>query len=102
MLFNLSHLLGVREDVTLTTVFLLIFGGAPNPVHLPWTLLVFELPFGNSENFLCLVVYAELGLDFHQILQRKLQWVKERVALRWVEMLPPIRSLCDKMNSTLI
>ena len=49
-----------------------------------------------------IVVYAELGLDFHQILQRQLLWVKERIALRWVVMLPPIRSLSDKRNSTLI
>jgi len=30
------------------------------------------------------VVYAELGLDFHQILQRQLLRVKGRIALRWV------------------
>jgi len=47
------------------------------------------------------VVYAEMGLDFHQIL-RQLLWVKERIALRWVVMLPPIRSLSDKRKSTLI
>ena len=48
------------------------------------------------------VVYAELGLDFHQILQRQLLRVKGRIASHWVVMLPPIRSSSDKRNSTLI
>ena len=30
------------------------------------------------------VVYAELGLNFHQILQRQLLWVNGRIALCWV------------------
>jgi len=35
----------------------------------------------NREKF---VVYADLGLIFHQILQRQLLWVKGRIALYWV------------------
>jgi hypothetical protein len=55
MLMHFKYLIDVlymTGDINLMQVLSLMFYWIPNPVHLPWTLLVYEFPLGTSETFL--------------------------------------------------
>jgi hypothetical protein len=49
----LIYVLYMTEDINLMQFLSLIFYWVLNPVHLPWTLLVYEFPLGTSETFIC-------------------------------------------------
>jgi hypothetical protein len=49
----LIYVLYMTEDINLMQLLSLMFYWVLNPVHLPWTLLVYEFSLGTSETFLC-------------------------------------------------
>jgi hypothetical protein len=74
MLFKyLIYVLYMTEDINLMQFLLLMFFWAPNLVHLPWTLLVYEFPLGTSEIFLCFMsahpiqIVSPAGVQLRQI-----------------------------------
>jgi hypothetical protein len=46
----------MTEDINLMQFLSLMFYYVLNPVHLLWTLLVYEFPLGTSETFLCFML----------------------------------------------
>jgi hypothetical protein len=57
MLFKyLIYVLYMTEEINLMQYLSLMFYWVLNPVHLPWTLLVYEFPLGTSETFLCFML----------------------------------------------